>query len=68
MSDSDDETPPASVPDRRRGGRPRVSAEASTSVSTTLPVSEYDRLLQIAKVRRTTLAGAIRDLLRVRLK
>jgi len=63
---SDDNTdPPALVilPERRRGGRPRVSDEPSTPVSTTLPVSDYDRLLQLAKTRRTTLAGALRDMI-----
>ena len=68
MSDHDDDKLPASVPARPRGGRPRVSAEPSTPVSTTLPVSEYDRLFQLAKSRRTTLAETLRHLIRVRLK
>ena len=56
------------TPDRRRRGRPRVRADAATtSVSARLPVETYDKLFQIAKARRTTVAGTIRDLIRGRL-
>ena len=56
------------TPDRRRVGRPRVNAEATTSVSTRLSISAYDELCRLAKTRRTSLAGALRDVLRARLK
>jgi hypothetical protein len=69
MSDQDNETTPLLfVPDRRRRGRPRVSVEETVAVNTRLPITDYDRLIQMAKTRRTTLAGTLRDVLTGRLK
>ena len=44
-----------------RGGRPR-SAEPSTSVCTWLPESYHDRLIKIAKHRRTSVSSVVKDI------
>jgi hypothetical protein len=56
--------PAVSFPASRRMGRPRVSREETTSVSTRLGVSEYDRLWKIANARNMSVAGILRDMAR----
>ncbi len=54
-------------PTERRGrGRPRVETQME-QVATRIPVAYYDRLVQVANKRETSVASLIRQLLIVRL-
>jgi len=53
---------PAKFLERRRPGRPRVSDEPLTAVTSFIPISEYNRLAQLANQRSDkSLSGLIRD-------
>jgi hypothetical protein len=53
---------------RRPRGRPRFCDEPMVSVSTCLPVSQYDTLTKQASAQSKTIAEALRDLLLPKLK
>lgn len=52
----------------RRAGRPRISPEPNNAVSTWLPVSTHDKLIELAKQHRTSVSHVLRQIVFLRLK
>jgi hypothetical protein len=48
----------------RARGRPKTEEPAGTSVTTWLRISEYDRLMALAKREEQTLSALVRELLK----
>jgi cytidylate kinase len=48
-------------------GRPRIELAASTSLTTWVRASDYDRLAQIAKREEKSLSAIVRELVKLKL-
>lgn len=48
---------------RNVGGRPRVSAEPMSTVSTWLPASAHDKLIKVAQAQDVSVAALVRNVL-----
>ena len=56
----------ASLTVLHKGGRPRA-ADPGVTVSAWIPGSQYDQLVQLAKLRRQSVSTLVKDLLHLRL-
>lgn len=66
VSEPDFSEPSLIIPGSRQRGRPRVE-EPRSSVSTWLPASYHDRLIEMAKQRDQSVSSLVRYLLTLRL-
>lgn len=46
-----------------RGGRPRLSKEPMSSVSTWLPASTHDQLIKVAQAQEVSVAEVVRNVI-----